>query len=444
MMQNTRKSLILAILTGFLFASLINIIPADIYAKCGIPDKTDPNICHDEFFGGNDIIFYDPNAVDCEVTSTSNGGGPLIGNDNAEKIFKYLIGRGLSAAQAAGFLGNMQQESGFDPAIRQGGAIAPANFTPVHDEGFGIVQWTHGGTTPGSRQGDLYALSRSTGRNIIDLSLQLDYVWQELNGGWKVTLDRLQGVDDPVQAAIIVHDNYEISDDTPAEVRDVRGGNARTFFDKYKSLAPSTPSATPANSTGCQPATPGIGLTEFMSESFVIYNQCNTPPYGGPWGDDLTTYKHTMCSSACSPTALAMIAKNMTGSNVSPVETIAHFTANNYWYPSGGSLIRGLAESAGAFGLNVEAITNKGDVNAYKEVFAKGGLISVSSRGTSPFLPQGHTIVLRGITAEGKFMIADPGYRETNIAPANQISVDKILTDVRSDGGSVSNAYYKK
>lgn len=439
----TRK-LILATLTGFVFATFAGYTPVSAADECTIPDKANPEICLDEYFGGNDIIFYDPNAEECEASTAADGSGAMIGNDNAEKIFRYLVGKGLNAGQAAGFLGNMQQESGFNPAIRQGGAIAPDDFIPIHEEGFGIVQWTHGATAPGTRQGDLYALAKSSSRNITDLSLQMDYVWVELNGGWKITLDRLQGVTDPVQAAIVVHDHYEISDDTPQEVIDIRGGNAKGFYDKYKDLAPSTATPTTSTSTGCQSAAGAGGATEFMSDSFVIYNQCAYPPFGGPWGNLTTPYGQTMCEAACGPTSLAMIARNMNGGNVTPLDTITYYTENNHWYSGGGSLISALNASAGNFGLNASTISNKGDVAAYKEVFDKGGLVTVSARGTSPFLPQGHTIVLRGITSAGNFLIADPGYRETNIAPANQISIDKILSDVRADSSSSSSAYYKK
>lgn len=443
MINPLKRILILTTLTGFIFASLLTLIPSDVYAKCGIPDPTEPSTCHDEFFGSNDIIYYDPNAVDCEVSTASGNNLSLVGNENGEKIFAYLIGKGLSAEQAAGVLGNLQEESGFDPAIIQGikginggrPRIATESYVLEKDIGFGLAQWTFR-----SRQLALEDFARSTNRSIIDLSMQLDFLWKELSAS--PALASLQSQTTPETAAKDFHATFEQSADDAAGIQE-RAAGARELYEKYKSLAPATSTA-PASSDCASSPGSGTGLTEFMGDNFHIYNQCNTSPYGGPWGDQRTPYGQTMCAAACGPTALAMLAKNMTGANISPVETIAHYTANDLWYPSGGSIIRGLADSAGAFGLRAEAITNKGDINAYKDVFAKGGLISVSSRGTSPFLPQGHTIILRGITAENEFMIADPGYRETNIAPANQISVDKILTDVRSDGGSVSNAFYKK
>lgn len=438
---------ILAALTIFVFATFISYTPVNAESLCTIPDPEDAKVCYDDFYSGNNILYYDPNASACDAMTVTpaSSSGPLVGNSNAEKIFTYLTGKGLSAEQAAGVLGNFQQESGFDPAIIQGGAIAGANYTPVNGIGFGIAQWTFT-----ARQAPLVNLARSSGRSVIDLSLQLDFLWQELNTTHARSLTTLKEATTPERAAYVFHRDFEGSADSESFVLLVRGGNARKLYEQYKNLAPGSTTVTPVSSTSadCPTATTGAGSgtgsTNFMSDSFTIYNQCQYPPYGGPWGTMRTTYGFTMCAAACGPTALAMISRNMNGSNITPMETINYYTENKLWFVGGGSLISSLGKAAGAFGLTATPITNKGDVAAYKEVFDKGGLISVSARGTSPFLSYGHTIVLRGITPEGNFMIADPGYKETNIAPANQINVNKILTDVRNDSSSVSYAYFKK
>lgn len=439
-MNNIQKNTILATLVGFVFATFVSYAPVKA-AECAIPDKVDPKICLDEYFGSNDIIFYDPNAADCEVNPASIGGNssPLVGNDNAEKIFTYLIDKGLTAEQAAGILGNFQQESGFDPAIIQGGQIAGPNYKPVNSIGFGIAQWTFT-----ARQAPLVSLAESSGRSVIDLSAQLDFLWQELTTTHAHALSTLKAETTPERAAYVFHRDFEGSADSEAFVIKVRGGNARALYDKYKNLAPNTTSSTSTapSSSDCQSTAVDDSSTAFLTNEFTIYTQCEDPPYGGSWGAERTPYGQTMCEAASAPTALAMIAKNITGANVTPAETIAYYTANNYWNASGGTLYSSISASAGAFKLNVSTIKNKGDVNAYKEVFNRGGLISVSSKGSSPFLPQGHTIVLRGITSEGKFMIADPGYTDTNTAPTNQISVDKILSDIRADPSSTSFAFY--
>ena len=56
--------------------------------------------------------FYDPNAVACNNTSNS---GPLVGSDNAQKVFNFFVSKGLTAEQAAGITGNGEAESGLNP-----------------------------------------------------------------------------------------------------------------------------------------------------------------------------------------------------------------------------------------------------------------------------------------------------------------------------------------
>lgn len=65
-------------------------------------------------------------------------GTTLVGEDNAEKIWNFLRGKGLSPTQAAGVMGNLQQESGFDPFNQQDDKDWP-------EGGWGIAQWTNPG-----------------------------------------------------------------------------------------------------------------------------------------------------------------------------------------------------------------------------------------------------------------------------------------------------------
>lgn len=162
-----------------------------------------------DFFSANDIVVYDPE-FKCHGANNTLGDmddtdGKVNNAETVEVILRYFTAKGMSLAGAAGFVGNMTQESTLNPRIRQGGKIAPVNFTPVDGEGFGLVQWTYS-----SRQKPLVALAKSTNRNTTDIDLQLDYVWKELNEGYKSTLIALKNAEEegtltPQKAAIIVH-----------------------------------------------------------------------------------------------------------------------------------------------------------------------------------------------------------------------------------------------
>jgi hypothetical protein len=204
------------------------------------------------FYGANDILYYDDRATGClaapTVSSSGTGGSTADQNKNAEAILRNLTGKGLTLAQASGFVGNMKQESGMNPAIIQGGAIAPANYQPRNSVGFGLVQWTYT-----SRQQPLVDLAAKTNRPIIDINLQMDYVWQEVNGAYKSTIQALTANPSvtPTEAAIIVHGKtpnigndprfvnapklgYEASGDKADTVVNVRGGNAEYFYKMFK------------------------------------------------------------------------------------------------------------------------------------------------------------------------------------------------------------------
>lgn len=209
-----------------------------------------------DFFSANDIVIYDPE-FKCHSSNNSLGDtdevdGKVDVAKNAETVLRYFTAKGLSLASAAGFVGNMTWESGgINPRKLQGGAIAPINASPRNGQGFGIVQWTYT-----DRQSKLVALAKSTNRNTTDLDLQLDFVWKELNSGYKSTLQALitaekNGTITPSKAVIIVHGKgrfgnnpnfadapkggYESSGDTDfAEFKVNRIAPGVAAYDKFK------------------------------------------------------------------------------------------------------------------------------------------------------------------------------------------------------------------
>lgn len=124
--------------------------------------------------------FYDPNA--CSATaanSTVSSVNVGSASDNEKTIWNWLVGQGLSGAQAAGIMGNIQQESDFDPTIIQGGGNSN-NPSAAGGGGWGLVQWT-----PGSKVLLDKAGAKATG-NIYDIQTELQIAWWEAqgNGQW--------------------------------------------------------------------------------------------------------------------------------------------------------------------------------------------------------------------------------------------------------------------
>src|SRR5215472_13538310 len=62
-------------------------------------------------------------------------GEDLALSPNAQTAYEYFVGQGLTSFQAAGIVGNLEQESNIDPTIKQFGG----------GPGRGIAQWSAGG-----------------------------------------------------------------------------------------------------------------------------------------------------------------------------------------------------------------------------------------------------------------------------------------------------------
>jgi MYXO-CTERM domain-containing protein len=98
---------------------------------------------------------------------TATAQADLFANDVT--ACNYFVGKGLSNFQAAGIVGNLDQESGVSPtAVQSGGP------------GRGIAQWSVGGRwdTDANDNAEWYATQQ--GQSVDALTLQLDFIWYEL------------------------------------------------------------------------------------------------------------------------------------------------------------------------------------------------------------------------------------------------------------------------
>jgi hypothetical protein len=139
--------------------------------SCLLPTATLAISAGDLQAANNDTNFYDP--YDQCVSGTTST--TLVGKDNTMKVMNFLIGKGLTAIEAAGIVGNLMAESGLDPTIQQGNAST--SKTPINGIGFGIAQWTFT-----ARQQPLIQLAAKEGQPVDTLGVQLDFLWDEFTG----------------------------------------------------------------------------------------------------------------------------------------------------------------------------------------------------------------------------------------------------------------------
>ena len=119
--------------------------------------------------------------------------------NNNETGFRYFTGKGLSAAQAAGIIGNFIQES-----QRGDGVMHPARTQDGGGPGRGIAQWT-----AGQRWATLVSYANQQGRDPWSLSLQLDFVWHELRGTHVSAYNALVACGDVRSATLAFSKYYE-------------------------------------------------------------------------------------------------------------------------------------------------------------------------------------------------------------------------------------------
>lgn len=171
--------------------------------------------------------FYDPNAVPCSatnVTNTSSNVNLSSATDNMQQIWDWLVGQGLTGAEAAGIMGNIQQESDFDPTSIQGGGDSndPA---AAGGGGWGLFQWTPGTKVLSDQKG-----AGATG-SIDAIPTQLQIAWWEAqgNGQWAGqgnTVAKIAAVTGNSSAAAAQAANIWVSDFEHAGIIGPRGAYA--------------------------------------------------------------------------------------------------------------------------------------------------------------------------------------------------------------------------
>jgi hypothetical protein len=120
----------------------------------------------------------------------------LTANDKV--AFDYFLGKGLANFQAAGIVGNLDQESGMDPmAIEPGGP------------GRGIAQWSVGGRWDSDPNDNAKSYAGTQGKSVWSLSLQLDFIWYELTTFPHYGLAGLRQSTNVADATIVFERDFE-------------------------------------------------------------------------------------------------------------------------------------------------------------------------------------------------------------------------------------------
>ena len=244
--------------------------------------------------------WYDPTSGCMGSSGSASSNATNQNRDkNIAQAFAYFVGQGLTPQAAAGILGNFDKESGVDPTSQEDGSKDP---NPKDGVGFGIAQWTFT-----SRQQPIVDLAKKNNKAPTDFGIQLEYVMQELHGGFKDAFNAIQAAPDASQAAFQFHKIYEVSADPPSKIQG-RMDDASAIYQRYKNTSPASSVAdggsgapTPDCSTGSIAGTVGNCTNNGDMTGIAAILSCaqEFDPYGYVWGgghEDPETYMKTFMS----------------------------------------------------------------------------------------------------------------------------------------------------
>ena len=142
----------------------------------------------------------------------------------------------------------------------------------------------------------------------------------------------------------------------------------------------------------------GVVFTDGGME-VMYYNQMDER-----WADVMYGTSSTIGQGGCGPTSMAIVISTLTGEAHDPVELSQWSVANGHRCEGNGSYHSLVPAAAAAYGLSCEKnLDDRGIV----DTLSSGKLVVViMSKGH--FTKGGHFIVLRGVTSEGKILVADP------------------------------------
>lgn len=144
----------------------------------------------------------------------------------------------------------------------------------------------------------------------------------------------------------------------------------------------------------------GVVFTDGETQ-VTYYNQLDER-----WADKMYGTSSTIGEAGCGPTSMSIVISTLLGEAHDPAELCAWSVDNGHRCEGNGSYHTLIPEAAEAYGLDCDGATKKQAqkiVNALSE-----GKLVVAIMSAGHFTSGGHFIVLRGVTEDGKILVADP------------------------------------
>lgn len=215
-----RLTITLSLILVSVLSLQVFILPAQVFALSEALERS---------YSTSDIPpFFDPDAAACATNQAPGQALQIQKTPTTDRIYEYLSktklstnnNKALSPAQAAGVMGNMYAESGFNPSAIEA--------TERVQKGHGLVQWTFGRWT------NLESFAAQEGKPWDDLEVQLKFLKKELEGSERALFEDSQftGAKEPAIAAMRFRVIFERADPAVAH-DDRREGAAIWAFNTY-------------------------------------------------------------------------------------------------------------------------------------------------------------------------------------------------------------------
>ncbi len=204
----------------------------------------------------------------------------LKGKNRAEQIWNYLIGAGFNEFGAAGLMGNLNAESGLNPANLQNTyekklGMTDAEYTAAVDAGtygnfvkdsagYGLAQWTYW-----SRKQALLNFAKGRKVSIGDLEMQLAFLVKEL-AGYGAVVSVLKNAKSIREASDIVLTQYERPANQGESVKQKRASYGQSYFDSFGTTKKEATTMSTKITTAAQLAERAIDVANNFKTLYVM------------------------------------------------------------------------------------------------------------------------------------------------------------------------------
>ncbi|MGI5953076.1 C39 family peptidase [Dysosmobacter sp.] len=158
----------------------------------------------------------------------------------------------------------------------------------------------------------------------------------------------------------------------------------------------------------------------------VYFNQGEAPWADAAYGpDEIRGY-------GCGPTSMAMLISSLEAQTLDPAQAAQEADEAGYCAPGSGSylsIVEGMAER---YGLDAVSCPDLSAEELTQQLVS--GNVFVALMGKGHFTDGGHFILLRGVTLEGKVLVADPNSRERSLVGWDPQLILDELSASRSNG----------